>query len=110
MQTIIREYDAKLDSKRRLTIRNTNFDYYHVQEMNDGTIILESRELTAPFQISVKTLAMMDISPFAAAGSRQSVVGGQVSGFRFQVSVVGELFAAADSRQSVIGGQVAVVI
>ena len=28
--------------------------------MEDGTIILEPRELTAPFQISVKTLAMMD--------------------------------------------------
>jgi hypothetical protein len=60
MQTAIREYDAKLDSKRRLTIRNTNFDYYHVQEMDDGTIILEPRELTVPFQISARTLSMMD--------------------------------------------------
>lgn len=62
MQTAIREYDAKLDSKRRLTIRNTNFEYYHVQEMDDGTVILEPRELTAPFQVSVKTLSMMDQS------------------------------------------------
>ena len=60
MQTAIREYDAKLDTKRRLTLRNANFDYYHVQEMNDGTIILEPRELTVPFQISVNTLSMMD--------------------------------------------------
>ena len=60
MQTAIREYDAKLDTKRRLTLRNTNFDYYHVQEMNDGTIILEPRELTVPFQISANTLSMMD--------------------------------------------------
>lgn len=60
MQTAIREYDAKLDTKRRLTLRNANFDYYHVQEMDDGTIILEPRELTVPFQISVNTLSMMD--------------------------------------------------
>ena len=60
MQTTLREYDAKLDAKRRLTLRNANFDYYHVQEMNDGTIVLEPRELTIPFQISANTLSMMD--------------------------------------------------
>ena len=60
MQTAIREYDAKLDTKRRLTLRNANFDYYHVQEMSDGTILLEPRELTVPLQISVNTLSMMD--------------------------------------------------
>ena len=62
MQTAIREYDAKLDSKRRITLRNSNFEYYHVQEMEGGTIVLEPRELTVPFQISANTLAMMDES------------------------------------------------
>lgn len=62
MQTAIREYDAKLDSKRRLTLRNTSFEYYHVQEMDNGTIVLEPRELTVPFQVSANTLAMMDAS------------------------------------------------
>ena len=62
MQTLIREYDAKLDSKRRLTLRNTNFEYYHVQEMEDGTIVLEPRELTVPFTVSSNTLSMMDKS------------------------------------------------
>lgn len=60
MQTAIREYDAKLDSKKRLTLRNTNFEYYHVQELDNGTIVLEPRELTAPFQVSANTLSMMD--------------------------------------------------
>ena len=60
MQTTLREYDAKLDAKRRLTLRNANFDYYHVQEMDNGTIVLEPRELTIPFQISANTLSMMD--------------------------------------------------
>lgn len=62
MQAAIREYDAKIDSKKRLTLRSTSFEYYHVQEMANGTIILEPRELTAPFQVSVNTLAMMDAS------------------------------------------------
>ncbi|MBQ8087794.1 MAG: hypothetical protein IJ234_05145 [Clostridia bacterium] len=62
MQGIIREYDARLDAKRRITLRSVLFEYYHVSEMEDGKIILEPRELTAPFQVSEKTLNMMDES------------------------------------------------
>lgn len=62
MQTTIREYDARLDSKRRITLRSAGFEYYHVREMDNGTIVLEPRELTVPFQISANTLAMMDAS------------------------------------------------
>ena len=60
MQSIIREYDARLDAKRRITLRNILFEYYHVSEYDDGRILLEPRELTAPFQVSANTLAMMD--------------------------------------------------
>ena len=60
MQNTIREYDAKLDTKRRLTLRNVLFEYYHVSEYEDGRILLEPRELSAPFQVSANTLAMMD--------------------------------------------------
>ena len=56
----IREYDAKLDSKKRITLRGKPFDYYHVAELEDGRIILEPRELAIPFEVSQKTLAMMD--------------------------------------------------
>ena len=62
MPTTLKEYDAKLDSKKRITLRSSHFDYYHVQEMSDGTIILLPRELTAPFQVSANTLRMMDKS------------------------------------------------
>lgn len=58
----IREYDAKLDAKKRLTLRSVLFEYYHVSELEDGTIILEPRELTAPFQVSANTLDVMDKS------------------------------------------------
>ena len=60
MERAIREYDAKLDAKRRLTLRDPGFEYYHVVEMADGSILLEPRELTVPFQVSANTLAMMD--------------------------------------------------
>lgn len=62
MQTAVREYDAKLDSKKRLTLRGASFEYYHVQVMSNRTIIVESRELTVPFQVSANTLATMDAS------------------------------------------------
>ena len=62
MAAMVQEYDAKLDSRRRITIRNTVYDYYHVEEFEDGIIRLEPRELTAPFQISKKTLNMMDLA------------------------------------------------
>ena len=56
----VREYDAKLDSKKRITLRNAIFEYYHVSEMKDGRIILEPRELVKPFSVSANTLSMMD--------------------------------------------------
>ena len=60
--TAVKSYDAKLDSKKRLTLRNVYYDYYHVEEFGDGRILLEPRELTKPFQVSANTLKMMDSS------------------------------------------------
>jgi ppGpp synthetase/RelA/SpoT-type nucleotidyltranferase len=62
MQGTVREYDAKLDTKKRVTLRSVPFNYYHVMEYADGRIVMEPRELTAPFQISANSLAMMDES------------------------------------------------
>ena len=58
----VRSYDSKLDSKRRITLRATPYEYYHVEEYPDGRIMLEPRELTKPFEVSQNTLAMMDES------------------------------------------------
>ena len=60
MATVLKSYDAKIDSKKRITLRNTKFEYFHVEEYDDGRIVLEPRELTAPFQVSANTLKMMD--------------------------------------------------
>lgn len=62
MKSAIREYDAKLDAKKRITLRSVLFEYYHVSEYDDGRILLEPRELSVPFQVSANTLAMMDES------------------------------------------------
>ena len=62
MDTAIREYDAKLDSKNRLTLRDAGFEYYHVSVFPDQRILLEPRVLTAPFEVSANTLKMMDKS------------------------------------------------
>lgn len=62
MEVAIRSYDSKVDSKKRITLRKTRFNYYNVQEFSDGKIILEPRVLVPPFEISKKTLKMMDRS------------------------------------------------
>ena len=60
--TAVREYDARVDAKKRVTLRGALFEYYHIAEMDNGTIILEPRELTPPFQVSELTLGMMDLA------------------------------------------------
>ena len=58
----VMEYDAKVDVKKRVTLRRAAFGYYHVQEYPNGKILLDPRELVAPFEVSKKTLAVMDSS------------------------------------------------
>ena len=62
MEAILKSYDAKLDSKKRITIRNPLFEYYHVVEKENGVVVLEPRELVDPLTISKKTLENMDKS------------------------------------------------
>ena len=62
MEAAIREYDAKLDSKNRLTLRDAEYEYYHVSILPDQRIVLEPRVLMSPFEVSANTLRMMDSS------------------------------------------------
>ena len=62
MESVIREYDAKLDAKKRLTLREAGYEYYHVSVLPDQRIVLEPRVLTSPFEVSANTLKMMDRS------------------------------------------------
>ena len=58
----MKEYDAKVDLKHRVTLRGASFDHYHVKEYDDGRIELEPRQLVAPLEVSRMSLNMMDKS------------------------------------------------
>ena len=62
MEAVLKTYDARLDSKKRITIRNPKYEYYHVVEKEDGVVVLEPRKLIDPLTISKKTLEMIDES------------------------------------------------
>ncbi len=62
MDLTINSYNSKVDSKNRITLRKARFDYYNVQEFEDGKIVLEPRVLVPPFEVSKRTLKMMDKS------------------------------------------------
>ncbi len=55
-------YNAHLDSKKRLTLRGAKHEYYNVKEYDNGLILLEPRKLVVPDEISKKALQMMDKS------------------------------------------------
>lgn len=57
-----KKYEAKLDSKKRITIRSPRTEYYFVSEQEDGTVILSPRVLIHPDEISKKSLEMLDES------------------------------------------------
>ena len=60
MDAFVREYDAKLDSRHRITLRRVQYPFFHVREYEDGRILLEPRELVEPFRISPEALEMLD--------------------------------------------------
>ena len=62
MEAVLKTYDARIDSKKRITIRNPKYEYYHVVEKENGVVVLEPRELIDPLTISKETLEQMDKS------------------------------------------------
>lgn len=62
MAQAIKEYDARLDSKKRITLRGAQTMFYRVREKRDGTIELSPRVLVHPDEISAKTLSTIDQS------------------------------------------------
>ncbi len=62
MEAAVKEYDAKIDIKRRITLRGSSYDYYHVIEFPNGKIELQPRVLVEPFEIAEDTLRMVDSS------------------------------------------------
>lgn len=52
MSDSVKQYDARIDSKKRITLRGAQTEYFHVSEHDDGTIILSPRTLVHPDQVS----------------------------------------------------------
>jgi hypothetical protein len=63
MPAALKQYDAELDDRKRITIKGSRFRKFVVTHDRNGYIILQPRT-TRPFKrlaiISVRTLAMMD--------------------------------------------------
>ena len=59
---LIKEYDAHIDMKKRVTLRGAGAEYYAVKMFDDGHIVLEPRVLVPPDMISKRTLKMLDKS------------------------------------------------
>ena len=58
METV-KEYTVHIDSKKRVTLRGAQYQYYNVKEYKNGCIILEPRELTVPEGISLESMCYM---------------------------------------------------
>ncbi len=56
----LKDYDVRVDSKKRVTLRGAMYQFYNVREFQNGCIILEPRELKVPETISARTLKDMD--------------------------------------------------
>jgi hypothetical protein len=54
------EYDAKVDGRKRITLRRAEYQHYHVTVHPDGRIVLEPRVLSESPAISRRSLAAMD--------------------------------------------------
>jgi hypothetical protein len=60
--SVLNQYTAHLDTKKRLTIRGALTEFFAVKMFTDGHVLLEPRVLVAPDTISKRTLRMMDKS------------------------------------------------
>ncbi|MDE0837658.1 MAG: hypothetical protein OSB41_01260 [Kiritimatiellae bacterium] len=58
--TVVKEYDAHLDMKKRVTLRGAEAEYYAVRMFDDGRIVLEPRVLVPPDMVSKRTLKVLD--------------------------------------------------
>jgi len=57
---VVKEYDAHLDAKKRITLRGAEVEYYAVRMFRDGHVLLKPRVLVPPEAVSKKTLKMLD--------------------------------------------------
>lgn len=59
---IVRQYDTAIDGKNRVRILGASFQYYHVEEYDNGTVVLSPRVLVQPENHASSTFHLMDKS------------------------------------------------
>ncbi len=59
---IVKKYETNLDSKKRLTVREAQFQHYVVEVYSNGKVVLNPRVLVDPNSISKNTLKMIEKS------------------------------------------------
>ena len=59
METI-RNYEARVDAKGRITLRGATYSNYNVRLFENGCFLIEPRELVVPEGISASSLAALD--------------------------------------------------
>ena len=70
--TVVKEYDARLDAKKRITLRGAQSEYYAVKTFRDGRVLLEPRVLVPPQAVSKRVLKMLDRSAANLAKGKAS--------------------------------------
>jgi len=58
--TIVAEYDAAADAKRRICLRGTKSKYFRVRVLSDGSVLLQPQVLAPRDSISPRVLKMID--------------------------------------------------
>ena len=61
--SVVKEYNAHIDAKKRITLRGTEAEYYSVKMFNDGRIMLEPRLLVPPEAVSKRLLVLLRKDP-----------------------------------------------
>jgi len=60
--TVIAEYDAAADAKKRISLRNAKTKYFNIKAFSNGCYLLEPRVLVPPQAIPARVRKMLDQS------------------------------------------------
>ena len=60
--TIIDQYDAAADAKKRISLRHARTKYFNVKVLSNGSYLLEPRVLVSPQVLPARTRKMLERS------------------------------------------------
>ncbi|CAN5425644.1 hypothetical protein BH09SUM1_BH09SUM1_03990 [soil metagenome] len=57
--TVLEQYDAAADDKKRISLRRAKTKYFHVKVLSNGCYVLEPRVLVSPDALPARSLKML---------------------------------------------------